>query len=688
MTSTIPAVCTVAPTTPPADHPPAGDTGPATRSIILGGDLFARFEAEPSTVLLACYAHLVARFSGDYKVTVVFGDTAVAVDLADNPSFSELVRRVADSPVKPVDAAPSFHLTLRPAGSDQVVEVRYRADWFSEELIRLLLDAFRTLLGRVAADPDARVQDVPLLPEPRHPVLPAATREQPVHRYPPITDLVAAAVGADPAAAAVVKGGRSWSYAELDALSAEVAETLRAQGHQPGEVVAICPTARCFELYASMLGVWRAGGVFAMVDGALPANRRTAILDRARVSTLLVIGSAPPPWWRDTPVANVLLLAPDRGFSVLRAGRRRGRVFGDESAAYIFFTSGTTGPPKALLGRHNSLSHFVLWQRDEFDIRPGDRCAQLTSLFTDGVLRDIFTPLISGATLHVPTGPGIRMDDPKILGWLAESGVTVTHTMPSLAGHWLAGARDSGKPDDLRLLFFSGECLTGAHTERWHALAPQAQLVNLYGTSECTMIQAYHRVRRNRAELVQPAGTGMPGAQLLVLTPSGTPCGPGEVGRVHIRTPYTALGYLGHDRATFTDNPFRPGEPGDQVFPTEDRARVRPDGSIEVLGRASDVTSIDGVQVNPERVNALLAQEPGVHASAVLRGTGSDGTSGLIAFVVPAHPSDTCVDEVRQALQRKLPPEAVPVHIVSLPSLPVTAVGKLDRDRLRKETKI
>jgi acyl-coenzyme A synthetase/AMP-(fatty) acid ligase len=148
---------------------------------------------------------------------------------------------------------------------------------------------------------------------------------------------------------------------------------------------------------------------------------------------------------------------------------------------------------------------------------------------------------------------------------------------------------------------------------------------------------------------------------------------------VHIRTPYAALGYVGVERSMFTRNPFRPDDPADRVFRTEDRARVRPDGTIEVLGREPDGMTIGGARVEPARVNALLAREPGVRASAVLRDTGS---SGLVAYVVPAG-SSARIDDVHRALRRKLPPEAVPAHLVPVAGLPVTAVGKLDRDRLR-----
>jgi non-ribosomal peptide synthetase component F len=657
VTTTSPDLLATAVTTPPADHPVTPGTGFAVRSFT---------HAASPGVLLAGFACVVARFSGDYAVTVVSGHVAVSVDLTDNPAFGEVRQRLTGTAVRPVDVTPPLSVRITPG---RVVEVRFRADWFGAELVERFVSAFRVLLDRVAADPDVRVQDVPLHAEPR--VLREAARPQPVRRYPRVPELVARTVAADPAATAVVKGDRRWTYRALDALSAEVAETLRAAGHRPGETVAVCPAERCFELYAAMLGIWRADGVLAMIE----ADRPTATPDQARARTSLVIGTEPPAWWPET--ANVLLLTPDDGISVLRTGCGPGVTFGEDSAGYLFSTSGTTGAPKALLGRHDSLSHFLLWQRDEFGIGPGDHCAQLTSLVTDGVLRDIFTPLISGATLHVPTGPGVRTDDPAIFGWLARSGVTVAHTMPTLSEHWLRGARDP--LDRLRLLFFSGEPLTGALTERWHALAPRAELVNFYGTSECTMIQAFHRVRRNRAELVQPAGTAMPGAQALVLTPSGALCGPGEVGRVHIRTPYAALGYLGAERSLFTRNPFRPDDPEDRVFRTEDRARVRPDGAIEVLGREEDGAAVGGARVEPARVNALLAREPGVRACAVLRAT---GTLGLVAFVVPSDPT-VRLDDIHRALRGNLPPGAVPAHLVPVPSLPVTAVGKLDRDHLR-----
>jgi non-ribosomal peptide synthetase component F len=573
-----------------------------------------------------------------------------------------------------------YPLTLRVIAADGEfrAEIHHRGTDTSAELIEVFLATYRLLLERIADDPDRRVQDVRLFgPDPCAWAVP-----QKAQRYPLITELVARATRQAPDAPILVQGDRSWSYEQLDIRASELAEVLRKVGHGAGETVVICPAKRCFDLYAGLLGVWQAGGVVALLDPARPHAEREAMMARARGRTLLLIGDRPPGWWPTTDAANVVLVSPGQAMSVLRHRPGRPNPLSDESAAYVFFTSGTTGAPKALLGRHTSLAHFVLWQQQEFGYSTDDRCAQLTSLFTDGVLRDIFTPLVSGSPLYLPADPAMRSYDPAVLGWLCDSGITRAHTMPSTSARWLGGARAGEPLETLRHLFFSGEPLTAGLTDHWHRMAPNAQLVNLYGTSECTMVQAFHRVRRRPAFRTHPAGRGMPGAQLLALTPSGTPCGPGEVGQVHIRTPYSTSGYLDHAESAFIPNVFR-DDPTDLVFRTEDHGRGRPDGTLEILGRSSDTARTRGVRLHPERVNTVLAGLTGVEASAVVPIDSIDKALGLAAFVVLDRVDAAGMWGIRSALRRHLSPAEVPSHVIPMTELPVTAVGKLDRRALR-----
>ena len=175
-----------------------------------------------------------------------------------------------------------------------------------------------------------------------------------------------------------------------------------------------------------------------------------------------------------------------------------------EGPAYIFFTSGTTGRPKAVLGRQKGLSHFLLWQREAFGIGPGDRAAQLTGLSFDVMLRDILTPLISGATLVLPDDEDLNPE--RILRWLVERAITVVHTVPSLAGAWLGAAPNELSAAVLRWTFFAGEPLLRQVVERWRDAFPATGVVNLYGPTETTLAKCFFLVPDPPGGDVQPVG--------------------------------------------------------------------------------------------------------------------------------------------------------------------------------------
>ena len=136
-----------------------------------------------------------------------------------------------------------------------------------------------------------------------------------------------------------------------------------------------------------------------------------------------------------------------------------------DAAAYVFFTSGSTGVPKGVLGTHAGLAHFLAWERSNFPIGPGDRVAQLTALSFDPVLRDIFLPLTSGASLQVPQRD-LLFGARDMLRWFSDSAITLAHCVPSLMKAWLQA--DSGdKPfRTLRYILFAGEPLTDSLLKR------------------------------------------------------------------------------------------------------------------------------------------------------------------------------------------------------------------------------
>jgi amino acid adenylation domain-containing protein len=355
-----------------------------------------------------------------------------------------------------------------------------------------------------------------------------------------------------------------------------------------------------------------------------------------------------------------------------------------DDPAYLFFTSGTTGVPKGVLGRHKGLSHFLAWQRETFGIRPDDRSAQLTGLSFDVVLRDIFLPLTSGASLHLPDA-SIGVSSGGTLAWLDRQRISILHTVPSIAQNWLNELPGEVDLRTLRWVFFAGEPLTESLVHQWRAAFPGAGgVVNLYGPTETTLAKCCYVVPEDPAAGVQPVGWPLPETQALVLNGQGALAGIGEPGEIVIRTPFRTLGYVNgtaEDSGRFVRNPFS-ADPGDVIYRTGDRGRYRPDGALEILGRLDDQTKIRGVRVEPGEVSAVLATHPAVAACVVTSVKDAQGENALAAYVVRKKDSPITVPELRVHLETMLPAAMVPGYFVLIDALPLTPNGKVDRRRL------
>jgi amino acid adenylation domain-containing protein len=328
-----------------------------------------------------------------------------------------------------------------------------------------------------------------------------------------------------------------------------------------------------------------------------------------------------------------------------------------DDAAYIFFTSGTTGMPKGILGRHKGLSHFLNWQKTTFAIGPSDKCAQLTNLSFDVVLRDIFLPLVSGATLCLPDALADPASD-QTLGWLDHQGVTSFHIVPALAQAWIGSVLDGVMLRKMRWIFFAGEPLIEAFVRRWREALPEAgEIVNLYGPTETTLAKCFHVVPDDLAPGIQPVGRPLPQSQALVMNESRQLCGVGEAGEIVIRTPFCTLGYINapeEQSKRFVLNPFR-SDPHDLIYHTGDKGRYAADGNLEILGRIDDQVKIRGVRIEPGEITGVLGRHPRVKACFVTARQDSVGSNILVAYVVPASPGAVAGGDLRAHLSASLP---------------------------------
>jgi amino acid adenylation domain-containing protein len=539
------------------------------------------------------------------------------------------------------------------------LDLRYRRRRYGDAQMACFLEQYVAILQQAAQDADRPLRSLDLA-TPRSRALlpdPAVPLDAPAQQ--PVTASIAEWIARTPDAPAIQHGSRVLTYAQLGDAMAEVANDLHAHGFRPGDVVAVLGP-RGPEVVMAMAGVLLAGGVLLTLSPDLPAQRHRLMLAEAGARFLLAPAG----------LTAVDTAAPARH---------------PPDCAYVFFTSGSTGTPKAVLGTYAGLAHWLQWQRQTFDVRPADRCGQLTGLSFDVVLRDIFLPLTSGATLVIPT----EGDD--LLRWLDREEISLLHSVPSVMESWLLDRDPAVSLSKMKRIFIAGEPLTASLVTRWRAAFPDSgALVNVYGPTETTLAKCSYVVPEHPLAGIQPLGRTLPQTQALVLTADRALCGVGESGEIAIRTPFRSRGYVNaadENEKRFIRNPFR-DDPADLLYLTGDRGVYGADGLLAFRGRIDHQVKIRGVRVEPMEVAVALQEGPGVFSCAVI--AREDGPEGLVlvAYVVLQKGFAEDGARIQEFLAQRLPTAMVPSAVVFLDSLPLTANHKLDRAKLPAPSRV
>ena len=579
-----------------------------------------------------------------------------------------------------------FDLTLyaREQADGLALQLVYDANLFDAARMRDLLRQFAGLLAQACDAPQSVIADYALVTADARAVLPDPAAPLPDHFAGAVHELLAHHVAQRPDATAITAPGLRWTYRDLDERSERIACWLQAQGVGREDVVAL-HAERGALLVAALLGVLKAGAAVAILDAAHPPDHLRACIAAARPKAWLQIAPTDPRALLAAPLGATLDLAGAAGHARLAAlpdQRAQAPESTADDLALIAFTSGSTGLPKAVEGRHGPLTHFLPWLREHFALGPGDRFAMLSALSHDPLQRDIFTALCLGGELAIPDPDAIAPR--RLARWAADAGVTVANLTPALA-RWLCEAPAGALPA-LRHVFLVGDVLTHQDVHRLHELAPAVCVTNLYGTTETQRALSWHTPARaamaDGARAIVPLGRGMPGAQLLVLNAAGRQAGIGEQGEIHLRSPHLARGYRDDAALTaqrFRANPFT-GAPHDRIYRTGDLGRYLPDGSVEGLGRADTQVKLRGFRIELGAIESLLAQHPGVReAVATVHGTRDDAQ--LVAYVIARDPPPDAA-ALRAHLRARLPAAQQPTDYVFLARWPLTPNGKIDRRAL------
>ncbi|MFM0393223.1 amino acid adenylation domain-containing protein [Paraburkholderia phytofirmans] len=499
---------------------------------------------------------------------------------------------------------------------------------------------------------------------------------------------------------ALADAGTQLTYAEVDAASDRIAFALRQRGVDVEQPVAVC-IERSVRFAVALIGVMKSGAYVVPLDPAAPRERLTASVEACGARWILTANQT-----RAMPAVGA---ASTLDFDTLAqasspasVGEATATASATEratashtaplanQAAYLIFTSGSTGTPKGVVISHGALADYVEGMLDELAFAADASMAMVSTVAADLGHTTLFGALCSGRTLHLLPAQ-CAFDPDRFAHEMRARNVGILKIVPS----HLHALLDAQHPSDVlpaHALVTGGETLPWSLVERIALLKPTCRVINHYGPTEATVgaltcdtsapAQAALRAPSARNAQAVPLGLPLPNAYACVLDSHGASVPPGAIGELYLGGPGLARGYLNRAAATaerFVPNPFAPGE---RLYRTGDRVRLRADSRLEFLGRLDDQVKIRGYRVEPGEVSAALRALDGI-AQAETLAVEHEGRLRLASFV--ALTSDARFDEaaLRAALSARLPDYMVPAVLQHVAALPVTANGKVDRAALR-----
>ena len=562
---------------------------------------------------------------------------------------------------------PPYPLTLLGALRQTLsLHIGHDARRFDAATVDRVLAHLATILEAFARDPAAKLGDVSLLDEAERRTLLVDWNDTaaPIPEGVGLHQLFEQQVDRTPDAVALVAGTETVTYRRLDAWSNAIAHRLRERGVGPGVLVGVS-VHRSAALVAAMLGILKAGGAYVPLDPAYPRPRLAQILLQAQAPVIVIdeLARAALP----ENAAELLLV----GEAPLDAVERPAGGATARDLAYVLFTSGSTGTPKGVAIEHRAAVALVAWGREVFSAAELTGVLFSTSISFDLSVFEVFLPLAVGGKLIVAANAL------ELSALPAASQVTLINTVPSAMAELL---RMKAVPASARTVCLAGEALPASLAAAVYAEPTIEKLYNLYGPTEDTTYSTFTLVPRDgRAPTIgRPITNGT--AYILDARMEPTPIG--VAGEIYLGGAGLARGYLHQPQMTadrFVASPFVPGE---RLYRTSDLGRYRENGDLEYLGRLDHQIKLRGFRIELGDIEAVLRKQPGVRDVVVVAREDQPGDKRLVAYLVHGEGAAPVAAELRAAVKDALPEYMIPAIFLTLPALPLTANGKVDRRAL------
>lgn len=461
----------------------------------------------------------------------------------------------------------------------------------------------------------------------------------------------------------------SFTFGQLQLRSNQLAHFLKQQGDLRDVPLCFC-LEPSLEKVVVMLGIWKAGGAYVSLDPLYPEHRLRHILEDTASPVLITTRNLAGkfPFWE-----GPLLLIDEQADEIDRMPAYAPESQAVQGLAYLAYTSGSTGVPKAVMAEHKGLANFVAQFGIFLGAGPEDTALNISSSNFDGIVLDLWVPLSLGMTVYLYRDNRIVGD--ALLQYIRQHEITV---LPYLPVSILATLPDNEPAGILRKICTGGEAPVAAVIEAWR---PKVELINIYGPTETTVV-----VSGFEFDDLHPLGTigkPLPNVDFYVLNEGMEPVPGGETGELYIGGVQVSRGY--YKRPDLTAERFvaytAPDGSEHRVYRTGDLVKRLEDDTVVFVGRADQQVKIRGFRVEPSEIEAHILQS-GLVANCIVVPVGSGSEKQLICYYKTASGYDTYADDIRAWLLERMPVYMVPSRFLDIPEFPLTANGKIDKGAL------
>ncbi|OXA70489.1 hypothetical protein B0A67_15855 [Flavobacterium aquidurense] len=471
----------------------------------------------------------------------------------------------------------------------------------------------------------------------------------------------------------LVFNNESLSYQELDFKSNQLANDLKTKGN-------FLDVPICFSLEQSldkvivMLAIWKASGAYVSLDPLYPELRLRHMLEDTK-SPILITTKALSEKFAFFDKEIIFIDAPKEVDNIKNSsGERLPENSINDGLAYLAYTSGSTGLPKAVMAEHKGLVNFIKYFGEFLNGKPDDIALNISSSNFDGIVLDLWVPLSLGMTVYLY--PDNRIVGDALLDFIRENKITI---LPYLPVSILATLPNDQNIGQLRKIFTGGEAPSSHVIQPWRKLL---SLINMYGPTETTVVVCGFEFSDDYP--LTTIGKPLTNVDFYVLNDQLKPLAKGEVGQLYIGGIQVSRGYLNQPELTAERFVYYKNVSGEtkRVYKTGDLVRMLTDENIEFVGRADQQVKIRGFRVEPSEIESTIRESGLVENSCVIVKGDSPENKYLLCYYKKNSQTDTFPEHIRAYLYEYLPSYMIPSRFLVVENFPLTSNGKIDRTAL------